>query len=345
MSRLPSGFLQCLIALGHAEEGEQEVVWTATGLLYGYIPPHETVKGYPYIVTNRHVLEERDTVYLRLNPVQPGFRARHFACPLFSRRGRQLWCPHPDPEIDIAVMPFDFDRLRVRERLNELLINSRQTAYRLDEMRRDVSEGDEVFVLGFPLGAVGAFRNAPVVRRGCVAQIQELYAQHSDSFLVDAQVFPGNSGGPVILAARPFSPWDQSATLPALVGLAHSYLAYQDVATSDQTGHARVFFEENTGLTQVYPVDRIEEAIQADLARIRHPRKIHRKATPARVKDAPAVDWQADPAELALDTTARSPGLEAEDASRMEELENIPPALGLEAEEASRGELPEEAEL
>lgn len=241
-------------------------MWTATGFLYGHIPPGQTQQGYVYLVTNRHVVEDVPLLYMRFNPAVEHSRAKHYGCPLLDRSGRPLWCGHPDPDIDVAVIPFDFPEMRVSERLSELMFSSQHTAYMVDRMRELVCEGDDVFILGFPLGAVGSFRNAPVVRRGCIAQVQELYSGHADSYLVDAEVFPGNSGGPVVLAPEVMIPSDGPSVRPALIGIAYSYLAYQDVATSNQTGHARILFEENSGLTQVYPVDCIEETIAEHLS-------------------------------------------------------------------------------
>lgn len=265
MSRLPPNFLKAIVALGSSQNPEGEVFWTATGFFYGYIPPGETDKGYPYLVTNRHVLDGVETLYLRLNPTLEDCRARIFACPLLDKRGKPLWFGHPKASIDLAVLPFDFGLLSLKEGVTGLILNSQLNAYHLKQLKDRVWEGDDVFILGFPLGTVGAFRNAPVVRRGCIAQIQELYSGHSPSFLVDAEVFPGNSGGPVILAPETVTPCDSPPRKPALVGVAFAYLAYQDLATSDQTGHPRVIFEENTGLTEVYPVDRVDETIRAHL--------------------------------------------------------------------------------
>lgn len=267
VSRLPPEFLQCILALGSTEDKGEKVRWTATGFLYGYVPTPGKDRAYAYLVTNRHVLEDLETLYLRLNPAVERFRAREYACPLRDAAGHLLWCGHPDPEVDIAVLPFDVEWLKVDCDLSELCLHGRDCAYRLEEMRGLVSEGEDVFILGFPLGAVGAFRNAPVVRRGCVAQIQELYRGRSQSYLVDAEVFPGNSGGPVILAPDPVQASHSAPVHPALIGVAFAYIAYQDVATSDQTGRARIIFEENTGLTEVHPVDRIDEAIRAHLKR------------------------------------------------------------------------------
>jgi hypothetical protein len=77
---------------------------------------------------------------------------------------------------------------------------------------------------------------------------------------VDAFIFPGNSGGPVMR---------QCAGAPAgeicLIGMVKGYLPYSDVASSRQTGRPRVTFEENSGLAVVIPVDAIERAIAEHL--------------------------------------------------------------------------------
>ncbi len=62
-----------------------------------------------------------------------------------------------------------------------------------------VSEGDGVFVLGFPLQLVGGERNFVIVRQGIIARIGDMLEGYSKTFLVDTFIFPGNSGGPVFL--------------------------------------------------------------------------------------------------------------------------------------------------
>jgi hypothetical protein len=62
-----------------------------------------------------------------------------------------------------------------------------------------VSAGDGVFVLGFPMGLAGENRNYAIVRQGSIARISEYLDGKTKSFLIDLFVFPGNSGGPVIL--------------------------------------------------------------------------------------------------------------------------------------------------
>lgn len=47
----------------------------------------------------------------------------------------------------------------------------------------------------------------------------------------------------------------------SLIGIVAAYLPYKDIAVSAQTGRQRIVFEENSGLTIIYPVDYILEAI------------------------------------------------------------------------------------
>jgi hypothetical protein len=63
----------------------------------------------------------------------------------------------------------------------------------------EVAAGDGVFVLGFPTGLAGVQRNYVIVRQGCIARISEMLDGAAPGFLIDAPVYPGNSGGPVVM--------------------------------------------------------------------------------------------------------------------------------------------------
>src|SRR5690242_17616296 len=83
--------------------------------------------------------------------------------------------------------------------LTPLFFESGRDVLTLEAMReRQFSEGDSVFVLGFPMGIVGDERSRVIARSGSVARIQDMLAGTANSFLVDASVFPGNSGGAVV---------------------------------------------------------------------------------------------------------------------------------------------------
>jgi S1-C subfamily serine protease len=126
----------------------------------------------------------------------------------------------------------------------------------------EITEGDFAYVLGFPMGITGGRRNTVIVRSGSIARIRDVLVKANHTFLIDAFIFPGNSGGPVILKPETLSIQGTKAQNTAyLIGIVHSYLTYQDVAISSQTKKPKVIFEENSGLAAVHPVDFIDETI------------------------------------------------------------------------------------
>ena len=118
-----------------------------------------------------------------------------------------------------------------------------------------VQPGAPVLVPGFPLGIRSAEHAKPIVRRGIVARAD------ADNLILDAFVFPGNSGGPVIyvptikvsggLIKVPF------VNRERVIGLVSSSISYIDTAVSQQTQRPRVTFEENSGLCNVVPIDAV----------------------------------------------------------------------------------------
>ena len=81
--------------------------------------------------------------------------------------------------------------------------------------------------------------------------------------LVDVLVFPGNSGGPVIICPSNLAIRGTKTIERAdLVGIVKEYVSYTDVAISQQTRRPRIIFEENSGLAVVESVDSIMETVE-----------------------------------------------------------------------------------
>jgi S1-C subfamily serine protease len=140
--------------------------------------------------------------------------------------------------------------------------NDNQVLTRSGARDAGLSEGDAVFVLGFPLGLVGKGKNFVIVRQGAIARIRDCLEAHQKNFLIDCSIFPGNSGGPIIIRPEIAAiEGTKNLTQASLIGVAAGYVPYRDVAISAQTGNPRITFEENSGLASVFPIDYIEEVI------------------------------------------------------------------------------------
>ncbi len=258
--------MDCVVAIGVMND-KNEKVWVGTGFLFGKhvssIP--EGTKQYKvYLVTNKHVLNGQRTILLRFNP-QTGQAAKDFVETVVDINGAPTWTGHPNDQADVAVLGVNPDVLHQEGMKFAFFQSDEAILQRADMNTREVTEGDSVFVLGFPMGLMAVDHQYVILRSGALARVRDFLDSRSDEYIIDVQVFPGNSGGPVILKPELASIEGTKNQMSAgLIGLVKSYIPYRDVAVSQQTGRPRVIFEENSGLSVVEPVDHIIEAIQAD---------------------------------------------------------------------------------
>ena len=193
------------------------------------------------------------------------------------------WTAHPDPEADVAVLSINPERIKA-DGIEHFYFHADDHALTIEEARTgQVSEGDGIFVLGFPLGEAGYERNYVIVRQGIIARVQNWLRGTARTFLIDSSIFPGNSGGPVITKPELASiQGTKSNKRCALVGMVSSYLPYREVAVSQQTGRPRMIFEENSGLCVVVPHDVIHETAETAVKKLdpKGSPKSDSKATP-----------------------------------------------------------------
>lgn len=122
-----------------------------------------------------------------------------------------------------------------------------------------IEPGAPLFIIGFPLGLRSDQYATPIVRRASIARVDQ------DMFLVDGFVYPGNSGGPVIY--EPIIQLGEVFSTPVLqgdwfVGMILSEISYVEAAISVLTKRPRVTFEQNSGLSNVLPADKILELLR-----------------------------------------------------------------------------------
>jgi S1-C subfamily serine protease len=265
MALIPSFFLDCVVAIGTINSSK-DINWIATGFLYGYFQEKQD-KGnlyYVYLVTNRHVFENKNNIIIRFNSLMNN-TAQEYSLNLVDN-GNKLWYSCSDIQKDVAVIMLNAKKLRA-DGIQFSYFQDDNNVAKLDKLiELGISEGDLAYLLGFPMGIIGGDKNYVIVRNGSIARIQDLLNKVSNNFLIDAFVFPGNSGGPVILKPEVIS---IEGTKPQnssyLIGIVTSYVPYRDVAVSKQTQQPRVIFEENSGLASVQPIDFVHEAIQEHL--------------------------------------------------------------------------------
>jgi S1-C subfamily serine protease len=192
-----------------------------------------------FIVTNRHLVES----------VQRGglvFTQKLNGQPIFGKRFQlniddftHAWFMHPDPEIDLAIIPIRPLEQAANNQGVELYyhtIDSRLAPDTLTLHSLDVLE--EVFFIGYPSGVWDQVNLMPIFRRGTTATPIALEFEGRKEFLIDAAVFPGSSGSPVFL--------NQLDTL-RMTRPAHKKLIFAGIVTA-------VFFREEANHLVPVPV-------------------------------------------------------------------------------------------
>lgn len=188
----------------------------------GFLVSREVEKGKSkiFLCTNKHVLnkekELRDKatkieIYLNEKEKDGKITGKSYELPLVLIDGSKRWKENPDEDADVLV--FDITDLII----NHPEMEKKWADYSLIADAKVLSEqeitvGDEVMVLGYPLGFKQGETNFPIVRQGIIAtQIGQKYIEeYEDSpgnkkirvlrgFLIDGGIIPGSSGSPVIL--------------------------------------------------------------------------------------------------------------------------------------------------
>jgi len=266
MALIPPHFLDCVVSIG-IETGET-TKWIGTGFIValprpelGEPPQHST-----FLVTNKHVLENTKKIKLRFNSLA-GNITKDYTLDTVTN-DEKMWSGHPSAEIDIAAITINSSYLLSDSVKFTPLILGRESLDNEQMKSSGLSEGDQVYVLGYPLGIVSENNNYVIARAGVIARIRDMLAGHSSNFLIDSNIFPGNSGGPVIVRPEAMSiNGTQAITKSSLIGIVKSYVPFNDVAISQQTGRPRVIFEENSGLALVESVTNIIQTVQLELQR------------------------------------------------------------------------------
>jgi len=176
--------------------------------------------GRVFLATNKHVLHKEAEMrqsatwvrlYLNFKNANGSISGKTAKLPLNLNDGSKRWREHPDKDVD--VLAFDVSPLiaqypQIKRKWADY--SDFGDLAKRDEL--DVTMGDEILVIGYPLGLRQGTTNFPLLRGGIIASrigetLEDDY-QESDStvrkrtlrgFLIDGATIPGSSGSPVVL--------------------------------------------------------------------------------------------------------------------------------------------------
>lgn len=129
---------------------------------------------------------------------------------------------------------------------------------------KGVTEGHEVLVMGYAPGGYRTNENWPLVRRGAIGQIAPYKRGLTESLVLDAGIFEGTSGGPVMLLpsmiARGGDRVDDGGLLGMVCATSYRQTPLGWVSKATPTGTEMVPVErQHIGVGYVAPVDAITQ--------------------------------------------------------------------------------------
>jgi S1-C subfamily serine protease len=173
-----------------------------------------------FLCTNKHVLnktkelrEKATKVILHLNvkEVEGKIIGKPYELPLIWPDGKKRWKEHPEADIDVLVLDVT-DLVVSLPDMEKKWADYSLFADSKILSEQDITIGEEVMVVGYPLGFKQGDSNFPIVRQGIVAsQIGQKFIEESierdgkkktrviRGFLIDGGLIPGSSGSPVVL--------------------------------------------------------------------------------------------------------------------------------------------------
>lgn len=275
MAIIPAFFMDAVVALGiEAHDGKKH--WIGTGFLLGRKEAEHPERSTVYIVTNKHVVRNQNMLYVRFNNSE-SVGVKDLPMTL-AAKGELFYTAHPLKNTDIVAIQI-LPQVIIDNKLRLSFMDIDDHAITLQQMKETgVDEGSLVYALGFPMNLVNDSVKAPICRLGCISRIADAFVSShtAQAFLVDAQIFPGNSGGPIISRPELISiQGTPNNTNANLIGILSAYIPYRDTLVSQQTHQPIMVREENSGLTIVHPVDRIKEVIELEWKRVEGKKKAY----------------------------------------------------------------------
>jgi hypothetical protein len=169
---------------------------TGTGLVLCRPDPHDRQRTQFVLVTAAHAFEKIPTdeavLYFRTRESEGVYRKEPMKIAI-RKNGKPRWTRHPTQDVALLVIvppaKADLPKLSV-----DLLASD-------DDLKKyRIHPGDVLTYLGYPHQVEANEAGFPVLRNGPVASFPLVPTRTNKTFLLSANIFEGDSGGPVYLA-------------------------------------------------------------------------------------------------------------------------------------------------
>lgn len=172
----------------------------------GFIVNHKWAEGRegPFLVTNKHVVQSSTAgrlTFTRKHDSGEGERPSiGLTAPITLSGGAWEWVAHPCSDIDVAVLPLAHAVSRLGDIGKEVFYKGIPTTLiPTRELLEEFDAIEDILFVGYPSGIYDHANNLPIIRKGSTATHLAVDYEGKPIFLIDASVFQGSSGSPVLI--------------------------------------------------------------------------------------------------------------------------------------------------
>lgn len=190
---------------------------TATGFILRQARPDSAEGARWILVTAAHVLErtsDNETALIYRVREAEGLYRKEKVPLVIRKEGQPLWTQHPTEDVAVIVV-VPPEKADLPEISTERLAN--------DELLRKagIHPGQLVTCLGYPHRTEANQAGFPILRSGSIASYPLIPSALNKTFLLSANTFEGDSGGPIYLAEPEFVAAEKAEARRLILGLMH----------------------------------------------------------------------------------------------------------------------------
>lgn len=157
-------------------------------------------KHIPCIVTNKHVIDRASLWRIVFTVAEGDQPARNKAFNFNVDQFEQGFIRHPDPAVDLAVMPMAGLLAEAERQGHRFFYKAWEvTGVADDAFLADLGAVEDILMIGYPNGLWDKHNNRPLVRRGVTATPPYDDYEGRREFMIDCACFGGSSGSPIVL--------------------------------------------------------------------------------------------------------------------------------------------------